>query len=163
MPAAYRHTLWAAMAQLRAIVQDSDMNLFVQVPEPLVESFGKGKRPPILVTVNGVDYRTRVMVYGGKYLIGFRRDITAAAGLAPGQEIELGLELDESPRDVELPEDFAAILAADSEAARRFEQLSFSNRKEYVDWLQGAKRAETRQRRLAEVAPLLKSGRRTPL
>src|SRR5437868_12555757 len=63
MSAAYRHTLWAAMAQLRAIVQDSDMNLFVEVPEPLVESFGKGKRPPILVMVNGVEYRTRLMVY----------------------------------------------------------------------------------------------------
>ena len=48
------------MPQLRAVVQDSDMNLFVEVPAQLVESFGGGKRPPVIARVNGIDYRTRM-------------------------------------------------------------------------------------------------------
>jgi uncharacterized protein YdeI (YjbR/CyaY-like superfamily) len=59
--------------------------------------------------------------------------------------------------------DVAAALAADPDARARFEALSFTHRKEYVDWIQSAKRADTRQRRLAQATKLLKSGRRTPV
>jgi hypothetical protein len=151
------------MPRVRATVEGGDTNLFVYIPPEVVESLGSGKRPPVVATVHGVEYRTRIAVYGGRYLIGFRRDITAQAGLAQGQAIEIGLELDAGPREVQLPDDLTEMLAADPEAASHFEQLSYTNRREYVDWLQGAKRAETRQRRLADVAPMLKSGRRTPV
>ena len=102
-------------------------------------------------------------MYGGRYYLAFRKDAREAAALAPGEQVDVTLALDDQPRDVTLPDDFAAVLDADPEARAPFESLSYTNRKEYVDWLEGAKRAETRQRRLDQVASLLKAGRRTPV
>jgi hypothetical protein len=134
-----------------------------ELPADVIEALGAGKRPAVCATVKGYTHRTRIAVYGGKYYLAFRRDIRARAQLEPGEEVDLTLELDEAPREVELPPDFAALLEADPEARMRYDGLSFTHRKEYVDWLQSAKRAETRQRRLAEATTLLKSGRSTPL
>jgi Bacteriocin-protection, YdeI or OmpD-Associated/Domain of unknown function (DUF1905) len=148
---------------LRLIVQPNEPGVFFEVPAEVVAALGAGKRPAVRVTVNGFEHRTRIAVYGGRSLVGFRRDVRAAAQLDPGQEVELTLELDDDPRDVALPADFAAALAVDADARVRYDALSYTNRKEYVDWLLAAKRPETRQRRLDDATTLLKSGRRTPL
>ena len=60
------------------------------------------------------------------------------------------VELDEAPREVEVPVDLAAALAADPQAAASFEQMAFTHRKEYARWIAEAKRDETRQRRVAQ-------------
>ena len=80
-----------------------------------------------------------------------------------GQAVDISVELDDAPRTVDVPDDLAAVLAADTDARAAFDALSFTNRKEYVGWVTSAKRPETRQKRLAEAPALLKGGRRTPL
>jgi uncharacterized protein YdeI (YjbR/CyaY-like superfamily) len=80
----------------------------------------------------------------------------------PGQEVELTLELDAEPREIQLPPDLAAALQTDPDAQAAFDQLAFTNRKEFVDWVQAARRPATRQRRVADATTLLRSGRRTP-
>ena len=60
------------------------------------------------------------------------------------------MELDEEPRVVDVPEDFGRALAAESQAQAAFDQLSYTHRKEYVDWITSATRGET------EVDELLK-------
>jgi uncharacterized protein YdeI (YjbR/CyaY-like superfamily) len=117
----------------------------------------------VRVVINGVELRTTIAVYGGRSLIGLRREIREAAHINLGETIELAVELDTSARVVELPEDLAAVLAADPDASRVFEGLSFTNRKEYVGWVLQARTPATRQRRIADTPELLKSGRRTPL
>jgi uncharacterized protein YdeI (YjbR/CyaY-like superfamily) len=67
-----------------------------------------------------------------------------------------------SPRDVDVPPELAAVLERDAEAARAFEKLSYTHRKEYARWIAEAKRAETKQRRIATVAEMLRKGVRTP-
>lgn len=146
-----------------ARIQDAAPAWFVEVPNELVATFGAGKRPPLKVTCHGVQTRTRVAVYGGRSIIGFTRAVREEMGLQAGETVELMLELDDQPRAVELPSDFAAALSADPVAEAAFARLSFTNQKEYVEWLSGAKRAETRQRRLAQAPELLKAGRKTPL
>ena len=151
------------MVVVRLMVQPNEPGVMFELPADVVESLGAGKRPAVRVTVNGYTHRTRVSVYGGRYYVAFRKDVRNAAGLDPGSEVDLSVELDEAPREVTLPPDFAAALAADAEARAVYDGLSFTHRKEYVNWLEGAKRPETRQRRLAEATTLLKSGRKTPL
>jgi len=148
---------------LRLTVLADPPALYLEVPADIVASLGAGKRPAVRTTINGIAYPTRIAVYGGRYLVGLRNDIRAAANLAAGDEVELTLELDDQPREVQLPDDLAAALAADPEARARFDALAYTNRKEYVEWVEGAKRAETRQRRVADATALLKSGRRTPM
>ena len=69
------------------------------------------------------------------------------------------IELDEAPRDVDVPADLAAALAADPQAAASFEQMAFTHRKEYVRWIAEAKRAETQQRRVAQALEMIRSGK----
>jgi hypothetical protein len=119
-----------------------------QVPVAVVEAFGRGKRPPVTVTINGYTYRSTVAAYGDVYMLPLAAEHREAAGLAAGEEIEVDLELDTAPREVDVPVDLAAALDAAPEAKRAFEALSYSNKRRITLAVEGAKAAETRQRRI---------------
>jgi uncharacterized protein YdeI (YjbR/CyaY-like superfamily) len=82
-----------------------------------------------------------------------------AAGVAAGDEVEVDVVLDTEPREVEVPPDFAAALAAEPEAERFFEGLSCSQRRWHVLSIEGAKTAETRQRRIDKSVAMLRVGK----
>lgn len=119
----------------------------IVVPAEVVESLGAGKKPPVVVTVNGYSYRNTIAVMGGKYMVGLSAEHRAASGLQGGDAIEVDIELDAAPRTVEVPEDFAAAL--ESAGARdAFDRLAYSHRKEHVRAIEEAKTVETRTRRI---------------
>jgi hypothetical protein len=132
------------------VAQDGDA-IFIEVPPDIVAALGRGKRPPVLVTLNGYTYPWTIAVYGGNSYLGLRREVREAAGLAPGQQLTVTLTLDDEPRTVDVPDDLARALDRDPGARAAFERRSYTERKELVAWIQGAKRTETRQRRIAEV------------
>lgn len=129
------------------------------VPEETVLALGKGKRPPVNVTINGYTYRSTVAPMGGRYLIGVSAENRAAAGVRGGESHDVELTLDTVPREVELPADFAAALAADPEARATFDALSPSNKGYHTVLIEGAKSDETRLRRLAKSVAALHEGR----
>lgn len=129
------------------------------VPEEIVLALGAGKRPPVRVTINGYSYRTTIAPMGGRYLLPVSAANRAGAGIAAGDEVEVGLEHDSAPREVSVPPDFAAALDGEPEARRFFEGLSYSNKLRLVLAIEGAKAAETRQRRIATTVDNLKDGR----
>jgi hypothetical protein len=131
----------------------------IQVPAEVVDALGSGKRPPVRVTINGYSYRSTVAVLGGVYMVGVSAEHRAGAGVVGGDEVDVDIVLDTSPREVDLPADFAAALAAEPEARRTFDGLSYSNRSWHVLQVEGAKTAETRQRRIARSVDILKQGR----
>jgi hypothetical protein len=119
------------------------------------------KRPPVRGTVNGAPFRSTVAVYGGRFLLGLNRELRAAAGgVGPGDNVTVELERDDEERTVELPADLRVALDADRLAF--FESLSYTHRREYVRWIEEAKREETRRRRVARAVELLRRGVRTP-
>jgi hypothetical protein len=127
----------------------SGNNTGIEVPPELVERLGAGKRPPVLVTVNGFRYPSTIASMGGRFLIPFSSDKRAATGLAGGDAIEVELELDAAPRVIEPTPDLAEALAANPDAAAAWERLAPSHRKAHVTAIEGAKAAETRARRVA--------------
>ncbi len=131
----------------------------IEIPEAVVSALGKGKRPPITVTINGYTYRNTVAVMGGVYMVGVSAEHRAAAGVAAGDEVDVDIELDAVPREVTVPADLRAALDADPEAARTFEGLSYSNKSVHVLSVEGAKTAETRQRRIEKAVATLHEGR----
>lgn len=130
-----------------------------EVPDEVVQALGSGRRPPVRVTINGYTYRSTVAVYGGVSLIGVSATNRAGAGVVGGQEIDVELELDTAPREVEVPADFAAALDAEPQARATYDGLSYSNRSWHVLSIEGAKTDETRQRRIAKSVGALKEGR----
>jgi len=131
----------------------------IEVPEEAVEALGKGKRPPVVVTINGYTYRNTVAVMGGTYMIGVSNEHRAASGLKAGDEVDVELVLDTAPRTVELPADFAAALAAEPAAQATFDKLSPSNKGYHVSLIEGAKSDETRQRRIEKSVAALREGK----
>ena len=130
---------------------------FIEVPLDVPALFGH-KRAPLEVTINGHTYRTTVAVYGGEYFLPVNRENREAAGVEAGDEVEVALALDTEPRTVEVPDDLRRALDADPEAAARFDAMAFTHRKEYVEWVTGAKREETRERRVAAAVERIGEG-----
>ncbi|HEY2794987.1 MAG TPA: YdeI/OmpD-associated family protein [Micromonosporaceae bacterium] len=122
----------------------------IEIPPEAVEALGSGKRPPVVVTINGYSYRNTVAVMGGVFMLGISAEHRKGSGVSVGDEIDVELVLDEAPREVELPADFAAALAADERAAAAYAALSPSRKKAQVTSIEGAKTAETRERRIAK-------------
>jgi hypothetical protein len=141
------------------LLQNDKTATGIRVPDDVIEALGKGRRPPVRVTINGYSYRSTVAVLGGEYMLGVSADNRAGAGVKGGDEIDVDLELDTSPREVSVPADFAAALDAEPDARRTFEALSYSNRSWHVLQIEGAKSDETRQRRISKSIEALREGR----
>jgi hypothetical protein len=133
----------------------------IPVPADVVQSLGPGNRLAVLVTVGGHSYRTTVTPMGGQFLVPLSAEHRTAAGVNAGDEIEVGIEADTAPREVTMPDDLAAALAADQQARAFFDGLSFTHRKEWVRWIEEAKRPETRATRLTKTVEALQAGKRT--
>jgi hypothetical protein len=129
---------------------------WIEVPFDAKEVFGQA-RPPVRGTVNGTPLRSRLSVYGGRTYLGLRSEIRSAAGIEVGDSVEVVLELDDSPREVDVPPALAAGLEQDADARAAFEALSFSHRREYADWVASAKRDETRERRVDRALEMLRA------
>lgn len=132
-------------------------NTGIEVPAEVVEALGAGKRPAVVVDVNGYRYRSTVAPMGGKYLIPFSAERRTESGINGGDAIDVELTVDTEPRVVEVPEDLRAALDESPSAAKRWETLSYSTQKGHVTAVTGAKAAETRARRIAKVIAELES------
>lgn len=130
----------------------------IRVPAAVVESLGSGKKPAVRVTINGYTYRSTVAVYGGEFFLPVSAEVRERSGVAAGDEIEVAVELDTEPREVEVPADFAAALDADAAARQFFDRLSYSNKRRIVLSIEDAKTAETRLRRIDKAVDNLRSG-----
>ena len=131
----------------------------IPIPAEVVASFGTGKRYPVVATINGHSYRTTVVVYSGEFMIPLAAENREAAGVSAGEEIEVDLVLDSAPREVDIPDDLAALLEADPAATKFFASLSYTHRKEYVRWIEEAKKPETRASRVEKTLALLAEGK----
>lgn len=133
----------------------------VEVPFDVKERFGRA-RAPVRGTVDGAAFRTTVAVYGGRYYLGFNKELRERAGIAIGDEVEVTVELDRDPRAVDVPPALTAVLDKDSEAKAAFDGLSYTHRSEYARWIAEAKRDETRERRVEQAVAMLRDGVRHP-
>ena len=134
-------------------------NTGIVVPEEAIERLAAGKRPAVLVNVNGYEYRNTVGVMGGKHMISISAAVRTATGLQGGDPITVTLTVSDAPREVAIPDDFAAALAADEQASAFFGKLSNSMQRYHADNITAAKSADTRQRRIDKAIALFRAGK----
>jgi HEAT repeat protein len=120
----------------------------IHVPNEVVAALGSSRKPAVRATINGYTYRSSVAFMGGVFMLGVSNDVRRAAGVEAGQDVDVDLELDTEPREIEVPPDLATALAADDAARRAFEALSYSNKRRIVEPIVDAKAPDTRQRRI---------------
>ena len=146
--------------RFRATVSASERGggRWVEVPFDAREAFGEA-RPPVVGTVSGAEYRSRLAVYGGHTYLGLTRELRDVARIEVGDEIEVVLRRDDEPRRVSVPAELvAALTCAEPEVRARFDGLAFTHRREYAQWVGEAKRPETRERRAARAVEMLRDG-----
>jgi hypothetical protein len=130
----------------------------VALPFDAKEVFGR-VRVPVRATVNGHTFRSTLMRYGGTDYLGLNREAREGASVEAGQTITVELEVDDEPRVVEVPTELSDALAGDEAASEAFERLSFTHRREFAEWVDEAKREETRRRRAEQALAMLREGK----
>jgi hypothetical protein len=134
----------------------------VSFPYDVEKEFGTRGRVPVTATFDGAPYTGSLMNCGGPaHMIGVSRAIRGQIGKGIGDAVEVVLSREEAVRTIETPGDLKAMLKKEGLLAG-FEKLSYTHRKEYVRWIEEAKKEETRQRRLAKCVEMLKAGVKTP-
>ncbi|HPS27054.1 MAG TPA: YdeI/OmpD-associated family protein [Bacteroidales bacterium] len=133
------------------IIQHQGMDAaFVEIPFDVKEFFGRSSKLKVKALFDGkVLYRGSLFHMGQEtYVIGLTKDIRKRIDKTFGEMVQVEMEEDKEDRTVSLPEDVSCLLADNAEAGAYFNSLSFTNRKEYICWIESAKRQETRINRL---------------
>jgi hypothetical protein len=130
----------------------------IVVPDEVVDSFGAGKRPKVRATINGYAWRTSIAPMNGQFWVGVSAEVRTGAGVSGGDAVELELALDDAPREVELPADFAAALAANPAEQAKFAKLPYSHQRRHVMAIEAAKAPQTRARRIEGALKILREG-----
>jgi len=134
---------------------------FVEVPFDVEKEFGS-KRPKVRATIEGVPYRGLLVRMGSEHhMLIILKGIREQIGKTFGDEIRVTVEPDTEPRLIEIPKDLAKEFKKEKEAKAFFDKLSYTHQKEYVTWINEAKKEETRQNRVTKTIEMLKKGKRT--
>jgi hypothetical protein len=148
-----------ASVEFDTTVAAAGNNTGIVVPDDAIERLGAGRRPAVVVNVNGYEYRNTVAVMGGKHMISISAAVRKETGLKGGDPIHVTLTVADTPREVDVPGDFASALSADTQAKTFFEKLSNSLQRYHVDTINAAKTTATRQRRIEKAISLFREGK----
>ncbi len=130
---------------------------FVEVPLDIEKIFGTKGRVKVNVVFNGsVTYRGSLAPMYGKHVLGIRKEIRKKLNRDIGDKIKVVFEEDKEPRKVEVPTDLNDKLNENKKLKSVFDKLSYTHQKEYVNWINEAKREETRKRRIEKTLEMLK-------
>lgn len=123
-------------------------NTGIEISEQLLEKLGGGKKPLVILTVNGYSYRTAVGKMGNKYMISLSAENRKNANAKGGDTVEINLDLDTVPRITEIPADLQKALDKNKTAKLNFEKLAPSKKKAIVFSITNAKTEETKIKRI---------------
>ncbi len=145
----------------RAVIQDAGGGgAYVAVPFDVEQAFGK-KRVKVRATIDGEPYRGSLVRMGGPcHILGMLKSIRRKIGKDCGDEVEVTVVEDIEPRVVAVPADLKQALQGNPDAGVRFQALSYAHQKEYVGWIEEARREETRRQRIAKTIEMLRQGER---
>jgi hypothetical protein len=128
----------------------------LEVPARVVEALGGGKRPPVIITINGHSWRSRVAIMRGRYLLGLSNANRQAAGVATGDLVRVEVQLDAESRAVVEPADFSRALDSDPIARAAYDRLAISHKRRHVHAIEGAKKPDTRTQRIETALAMLR-------
>ena len=134
--------------------------VYIRIPFNVEEAFGSRARVSVRGTINGFAFRSSVFPDGrGSHTMMVNKTMQAGAEAKPDEFVRLVMVPDRAPRTVSVPADLRRTLASQPRARAAFQKLSWSRKKEYIDWITNAKKAETRAARLKKSLRLLLAGK----
>jgi hypothetical protein len=107
-------------------------------------------------TIDGAPFRSSLMPGGeGAVFVVVPSALRDRIRKTSGQTVSLALAVDPRPVVIRVPADFRRALGTHRV---RFDRLAPSHRKAFVQWIDSAKRPETRSRRLVEAVRMVRRG-----
>lgn len=132
---------------------------YVTVPFNVLSEFKTKGQVKVRGSVNGVAFRGSLMPHGnGKHFLVVNRSIREQAGVRAGDIVKVAVQRDTKARAVSLPADFKRALARNSRARSAYDKLAYTHRKAYVEWIESAKRKDTRARRIHDSVKRIAAG-----
>jgi len=142
-----------------AIVQKEGSFTFVAIPFSPREVWGAKPRYQVTGTINGISVRGTLGAFGQEYFLRLGAAWMRDSGIEPGENVKVRLSL-EVPQEGNIAVDIAKALSDNKKAKTFFEGLPIIYRKNFIRWIESAKREETRVRRINEMMKLLEEGKR---
>ncbi|CEN80145.1 YdeI/OmpD-associated family protein [Paraclostridium sordellii] len=137
-------------------IPDKDAT-FIEIPFNVEKEFG-AKRVKVKAKFDGINYRGSIVSMGnGYYMIGITKSIRKEIGKDTGDNLFVEIEKDEEVREIELPKDFKVELEKNKIALKFYDNLSYSSKRKYYQWITSAKKEETRRKRINEAIFKLES------
>lgn len=133
---------------------------FAPIPFDLAEEVGVRARIRVKGTVDGKQFHCSLLpAGGGKHFIVVKKELRDAIGKKNGERVKVEMDLDSTPVVVAVPDDLARALAKNKRAAAYLEKIAPSHRKAYVNWINAAKKPETRKARIERAIAMLAAGK----
>jgi hypothetical protein len=134
---------------------------YLPIPFDVQKVFGSKARVSVAGTINGFPFHNSLMPEGdGTHSMMVGKDLQAGAKAHAGDLVEVVVELDTSERTVVVPKELQAALRKAPKVSSFFDSLAYSHRKEYADWIAGAKQEATRISRAAKAVEMLSAGKK---
>ena len=144
-----------------AVIHASDGGgAYIEIPFDVEKEYGARGRVPVKATFDGLPYRGSIFPYGGVHMLLVLKSIRQKLGKDGGDKVRATVELDAKPRVVKIPDDLKKALGKNKTAKTIFDKLSYTHQREFVTWIEEAKREETRARRIEKMMAMLKEGKR---
>jgi hypothetical protein len=135
--------------------QDTQV-LHVYLPFDVYEAFGTRARLAVKGTINGFPFRSSIFpMGGGKFYMVVNREMREGAKVKAGDIAEFVMEKDDEPRTIATPPDLLKAISGRRSVKAVWDKLSYSHRKEYIGYIEEAKKPETRARRIAKTIETL--------
>jgi len=138
---------------------DIDGAYFI-VPFNVPKVFGTKAQVKVRGTIDGYPYRGSIANMGEGHCMGVKKEIRQAIGKTAGDTVEVVMEIDTEPRIVAVPEDFQQAMDNNPTVKEIFDKFSYTHKKEYVEWIEGAKRQETRESRINKAVEQIASSKK---
>src|SRR3974390_3536754 len=143
--------------KIKLLGQEGSSVAALKPPFDVVEVFQRKGRVPVRGTINGFPFRSSLMNMGDGHMMVVNAELRTGAKCKAGDTVSMVMELDEEKRQVEVPAYLKKIIASEPKAKEAWDKLSFTHQKEYVREIDGAKRPETREKRIAAMMDALRN------
>ena len=137
---------------------DIDGAYFI-VPFNVQQVYGTKAHVKVRGIIDGYPYRGLIANMGEGHMMVVKKEIREAIGKTAGDTVKVVMEIDTEPRIVDVPEDLQQALESNPQVKERFDRLSYTHRKEYVEWIEGAKKSETRANRIQKTIEMVANGK----
>lgn len=125
-------------------------------PFSVAEVFGSRARVEVRGTVNGGPFRSSLFPSGdGTHYLVVNKQLRNQACVGPGDRVHIIMDVDKEDRVVIVPEDILKALDKNKSVKAAFEKLSYTHKKEYVEWVESAKHEATRKRRVEKAIVMI--------